>query len=976
MPVIPHAAAADTRAVGDTAAGSGSGGPAVTDRAREWVRPLVRLTGWLRTTGEAVGLAAIVLFLGKRADAFTGFPKGYDAMGHLSKVTFLAENWPHIWWNYEWYSGQPTFTGSYPPGYHVLLLAVARLGELSFPAAMNLVTASALVLLVIGTYAAVRAATGSRLAALCAGGLTAATPTVWSQNVVLGLYPRFTALAFAVPALACAIRFAIRGGRFAALGCCCFLAAALGTHPIVGAIGLLAVAGVVLLSPAMPIGVRFATAAGLTGVPLAMAAYFYLPLVLEKRSQSAFTDFEVPLNWRLILWPAGHSLDALLPGTLAVTLMVGMLAARLHRAPAISVSARESLGEDIIWLSSGQTVNISGRANHPELRRYLRWRRRHQLAGYPLRLAVFFALGTLPFLCYGFIGYLDRRFPYYINGLQPTDLLVYPGVCCAGVCGLAVGIAVRLTRDRIDRVRRTWRRRLARALAGAVAAATVTAAVGAAVAVTGPLLPKHVTRNDIPAQQARLAVFPVEATGQRDFRVAGVADSVTKWINEYSDAPQDRGYDDHGVLHLDWQYWLESALVKPSFTAAERDFLLDWYAVKWIDTDSGAGPTGMYDDPSRFTLLAQDTRYAVLSSYRYTRAQPIVSATRVPIVLVIGDTRHYDLFLRALSYADIGSDTLIPVQGPARIDDVSRALLAHVDTVVLYGAAVTHPKRDAALLREFVMQGGTLFADSADDRDIAKLLRTAGNPLPVRSVHNAGIRGPAWDWTGSMSGVDAAILDGFGPASYAGTNQWVVSAAISLAPWGQPVLRAQRKTVLVSGVLGAGRSVWSGLALPYHTDVFQQPAESRLLAQLLIGRPDRSKPQAAGTGGGGVRYDVVNTDHRVIDVTGPANGVLVKEQRAPDWQVTLDGRPVRSYLAGPGMMWIPLPDDGRPHHVVLTYRLSPVELAGYVIAGLTTAGVLILLCCPPLWRWGVRRLHQLVDLAARPAGHRKPVPVV
>ena len=103
-----------------------------------------------RTAVELVLITAVVWWIGGHATAFTGVPEGYDATGHLSKAQFITSNWPHVAWNYEWYSGQPTFAGSYPPGYHVLLAFVAWAGQVSLRTAMNAVTFGALVLLVNG----------------------------------------------------------------------------------------------------------------------------------------------------------------------------------------------------------------------------------------------------------------------------------------------------------------------------------------------------------------------------------------------------------------------------------------------------------------------------------------------------------------------------------------------------------------------------------------------------------------------------------------------------------------------------------------------------------------------------------------------------------------------------------------------------------------------------------------------------------
>ena len=49
-----------------------------------------------RTVLDLAGLALLVLWVGSRGSAFSGFPKGYDAWGHFSKTRFVIDNWPHI----------------------------------------------------------------------------------------------------------------------------------------------------------------------------------------------------------------------------------------------------------------------------------------------------------------------------------------------------------------------------------------------------------------------------------------------------------------------------------------------------------------------------------------------------------------------------------------------------------------------------------------------------------------------------------------------------------------------------------------------------------------------------------------------------------------------------------------------------------------------------------------------------------------
>jgi hypothetical protein len=106
----------------------------------------------VRTLLDLSLILGAVLLVGARAGAFSGFPKENDVWGHLSKTQFVLDNWPHISWNYEWYSGMPSFQGSYPPGYHVLVALVAQVGDRPVATAMARVALLGVLAIVIGVY--------------------------------------------------------------------------------------------------------------------------------------------------------------------------------------------------------------------------------------------------------------------------------------------------------------------------------------------------------------------------------------------------------------------------------------------------------------------------------------------------------------------------------------------------------------------------------------------------------------------------------------------------------------------------------------------------------------------------------------------------------------------------------------------------------------------------------------------------------
>ena len=69
---------------------------------------------------DIAAVAAIIaadLVIGGRAGAFSGFPKGYDTYAHISKVSLILSQFPHVLWNWNWYTGAQNFVGGFPPGY-------------------------------------------------------------------------------------------------------------------------------------------------------------------------------------------------------------------------------------------------------------------------------------------------------------------------------------------------------------------------------------------------------------------------------------------------------------------------------------------------------------------------------------------------------------------------------------------------------------------------------------------------------------------------------------------------------------------------------------------------------------------------------------------------------------------------------------------------------------------------------------------
>jgi hypothetical protein len=924
-------------------------------------RRLPRTTRAAGTLADLSVIAGVIWWIGSRASAFTGTPKGNDATGHLSKARFILDNWPHISWNYEWYSGQPTFAGSYPPGYHVLLAALASTGRVSLATAMNLVSYGSVLLVVVGLYATVRAATGRRLGALVAAGLLLGTPTLWAQSVVLGLYPRLAALGLMSVAVAAAVSHSRRGGRWRGALACVLLALCLSLHPIVGVVGVGLIVGVYLLDPGQDPSRRCLRAAGVVLGAFGLAAYFYLPLLLSSRSQSLFTDTEVSLSWSMLFVHAKGRLDGLTPMLLPLGVLFAGFAMWQSWPPEVSFEEKVALGTQVTFLSTMDADSEIPAAAGPETRRYVVWFRNVVTMGLSNRLAVLFAVGSVAVFGYGLIGLAVGHFPWYINGLQPADLLVYPAYLLSGVIGLVLQPVRTTVQDWLVMARfgiATWTIRVLVGVMALVACASVI--VSSAWATSRSLSAAEWTNSDVPT---RASVLPAAASGQRQFRFAGAGDVTSEWVNEYSDVPQVRGYDDHGALHLDWQSWLEDSLLHPAAPAAERTFLLDWYGVRWIDTDAGIGGQSQFDsDPAEYQPLKSTSQlYFRIQTYAYRDATPILSASSAPAILVVGDDQDYDLLLRGLALSGVDSRRLIPVHGPTSLDDVTPALLSHFQGVALYGAQVGDPAEDAAVLGQFVRAGGGLFVDGAEvSADVGKLVGVPGSPLPVAATTATAVPAAGWGWSAPGDAtVVARDLPAFGPPAFADTGAWATQTAKALQPWAHPVLDTHGKTVAAAGSFGSGQVFWEGINLPYHLAVFRSGPEAAFLGRALLATVPAAGPAPASTA------TFVNAQARRLVAAG-GTGVLFKEQDAPGWHATVNGHASTIYPAGPGMMWIPLDGAAGPVTVTLDYRLSVVEDLGYVVSALTAIIMLALLLSRRLRQWGRRRTRPDQDLVYLP----------
>jgi hypothetical protein len=812
-------------------------------------------------------IAAASLAAGVLNSAFTGFPKGYDAYGHMSKIKLLVDYFPNVDWNHEWYSGALYSEGSFPPLFHYLGGALVAFFGVSTANALIFISAASFVLIGWGLYGYVRVVTGDTMAALVAALVLISSAAYWTYIIEAGLYPRILGMAFLALFSFFAIIYYRHGARLAYVAMVLSLAGALSSHLLLGAIAV-AFAMLMIAGLQQPVANRFREALKLLVPTALVVAYFYLPYIQFLQRPPALPLFtrsypQLPLSALFRSGTPGGQFESLpfflVPAVIALPL-VGLATGRRPRQ---------------IWVRRGLVI---------------------------VGLAAAVSLG------YAFVGF--PAWSEFIYSFPPGQALFFAAWFLAAFAGLALS-ALKAPRP--------------------VSAGLVVALL-AFILVTAP----DVARGAIDGNsavtrqlQASLKVDPAE----RQFRVAASWDGDSEPINSQSDVPQTRGYQAQGVLYPDWQYYLETAVWNARPNYDEKNFLLDWYAVKALY--GGPEPSVAQRFEARPDLYAPISSDPNALTFQYVNATPILSARSTRTALVVGSDFSYSLVVKALALSGFDSRSLIPVRGGEYLDDHSAADLAQFDELILYGYSVHDASQALALLRDYVQKGGGVVMEA--NNSPFEATGSAQEPIPGTQVAKIGI-GPAWNLESRPSPIVSGIdLAAFSPASFQG-GPWGISYIPQgmVRSWADPVLLSDGRPVLVAGTLGQGRVVWSGMNLPYHVVSNQAEEESRLLSQEITWASPRDAITPAYTA------DFVNPQLSRIEITSMAKGVLFKESWFANWHAFVNGTSASIYRAGPDFMYVPLGNGvAYPASVTLEFSRSGLEWLGDSISVLSVLGLII-----------------------------------
>jgi len=557
----------------------------------------------------------------------------------------------------------------------------------------------------------------------------------------------------------------------------------------------------------------------------------------------------------------------------------------------------------------------------------LAWFRFRSQQSTPTTARLVFGLGLVSVLL---LTYALTPLPR-IAGLRSPDMLFLASWFLAALTGLALG-SIKVPES-------IWRRNSA--------AATVLAMTLLSILAVVPFVTQTMVRNPSRPEIALAGWQPIDPS-VTNFRVASPSDNLSSWLNATYDVPQTRGYAAiPQIPNPEWQFWLDSTAWSGNASESQRQFLFDWYAVKWIYVPSPYLPSTagvvsrLAGHPDIYAPLPSNSGAPNLT-FSYLRPAPIAVASNAPVVLVIGRPENYQLVFRDLSLSDFDTSRAIPVEGGRYIDDYTAQDLAQFDEVVIYGGGAHDNARALDLLNAYVRSGGGVIFESSG----STLAGGAGasEPLPITGATSLEVDGD-WRFGAESSPItDGIDFSSFGPARYSG-GPWKVSAATGVRSWAQTVLRSGADSVVVAGQLGRGRVVWSGLNLPFLIDSYQGAEESRFLTTAMSWA---ARPRNEASSTASFRYD--GPQQMTISVGSKVRGVLFKESWFDRWHAYVNGSEVKILRVGPGFMYVMLPGDTRfPATVQWRYEKSVGDWAGIVVS----AATLIALITWPRWRRSV-----------------------
>ncbi len=723
---------------------------------------------------------------------FSNLPKGVDAYTHLTRIRFIVQNWPNIWWLQTWHSGILwTNTYSYQPLF--LVAFITKISGLSEANSLLFVATFSLIAFEILMYFIVFRLSSNRVVSLIAPMLALSSPSFLQPLTMGGSYPQIISAPFFL---------------LSVYGCIKYIETASKTNK-------------------------------------SLISYFLIVFSLSLSAFYVWTAFFSYLTCFLIFllciegWKQKfvHIFKVFLPSLLISSYWylpffysISQLIVQHQRLESYSTTSPYTLDRFYNY-SSEASVKLSSMTFHPllipivltSIIAFLFLKSKHQFFLDFKKSGFLKALGLLTLLLFVYVttGFPFRFMVFFKVGYWLTIYLSIFGTSLLG--NIVKNINVNIKIDR-------------RKMVGFLGILIVSCSaipfvfyeyVSPAVADQGG----YGYHGDVIEKQKQLVnIDPFE----ENYRVASDWRQFQSWFSFEYKLPQMGGLQAHGMTEnvADWFYWGYEKVWRREDNS-ETQFWLDWYGAKWIvdttDVKTPSVPALPLDDFSSCEkFLRYPEYYEVVSQidyyyeFQYLFATPIISPTNVTTILVMGNETTYENFFTSLAPSNYNSRFVIPLQGGQYLDDYSLETLQEFDAIYvnLLDDYYHNYTMVWTILEEFVEEGGGLIVENGRPEVFLPA------PSPISNI--VSIDYGDGNFTYSNNPInDWVDFSSFSSPMWATLNEYVRS------PWSNPILWSNENPIVVTAEYGTGRSVWVGLNLLEQGSVSENYYASFYLSRLI-----------------------------------------------------------------------------------------------------------------------------------------------
>jgi hypothetical protein len=356
-----------------------------------------------------------------------------------------------------------------------------------------------------------------------------------------------------------------------------------------------------------------------------------------------------------------------------------------------------------------------------------------------------------------------------------------------------------------------------------------------------------------------------------------------------------------------------------------------WFGTEYVFLNPDYDPSETYE-LAGWELVHQDHEEDV-ELWRFPEAPGMATITSKPVILVIGkqETDSYMTIFRLANDGMLPYEDAFLVEGRSRVDQYTLEELRPFDMVLLYGYDYKKSSKAWETLSAYVEGGGSLFVDTGWEFRIPEWeFKQAPEVLPIRRLIWTDY-GMAEEYVLGAQDITGDIdVGSFTPLIWEG-QPWTLSGAEmnDVREWGQVVLSAADKPLIVAGQYGQGRVVWSGMNLLSHARYLGENEEEIKLMKHLLGWLTEQKGVVELADPKVVRNHPDQVEFSFEVIPNDVTWLYWREAFYPNWGAIFveDSRQqeVPVFRAGPGFMLMPIESSSSNVTLQLSWNSSTIE---------------------------------------------------